>query len=255
VIGAGSVEFALARLHARLARRPSPDAWRGIEHSRDTGPVLDLVRGTTLAALAGPLAAAPDLHSLDRAAREAWHSLLDDAANWMPPAWAPAISWCGAIDRIPPLQHLAAAREPPAWMAQEADLAPIAQAAPEARRGALRAGPLAPFARAWPDASRLAAAWLDEWRRRVPRRALDDTPLAEFAGLVTGHFIRLGSDSSPATARRYEGFEAALAKCLRRHPIEPAAVFAWLALGGLDIRRLRGELARRIALPLARPVP
>jgi hypothetical protein len=84
VIRAGSLEFALARLHARLSRRPALAAWSGIEQARGVAPVLDLVRGTTLAPLAGPRAAAPDLHALDRVAREAWRDLLAETRRWMP---------------------------------------------------------------------------------------------------------------------------------------------------------------------------
>ena len=255
MILAGSLEFALARVHARLSRRPSTAAWHGIERSRETGPVLDLVRGTTLAPLAAPLAAAPDLHALDRASREAWRQLLAEAARWMPREWDAAVSWCGTLACIPALEHLAGGGEAPAWMMEEPDLAPVARAAPEGRRAALASGPLAPFARAWPERSRLAAAWLDEWRLRLPPGALEATPLAALARLVAGHLAGLADPRSPDPARRDEAFEGALTRSLRRHPLDPAAPFAWLALGATDIRRLRGEMARRIALPLARPVP
>jgi hypothetical protein len=255
VIRAGSLEFALARAHARLSRRPAPAAWLGIERSRETGPVLELVRGTTLAPLAGPLAGAPDLHALDRVSRQAWRDLLADAARWMSAEWESAIAWCGILPFVPALAHLAGGGEVPAWLAQEPELASLAKAAPEDRRAALTAGALAPFARAWPDRSRLAAAWRDEWLRRVPHGELDETPLAELARLVAEHFARIADPSAPDSKRREEAFEAVLVRRLRRHPLEPAAVFAWLALGALDIGRLRGEMARRIALPLARPVP
>jgi len=255
VIRAGSLEFALARVHARLPRRPSPAAWRGIERSRETGPVLDLVRGTTLAALAPPLAAAPDLHALDRASRAAWRDLVAETARWMPPEWEPALSWCGTLACIPPLEHLARGADAPSWMAEETDLAPVARAAAEDRRAALAAGVLAPFARDWGERSRIAAAWAREWRSRLPRRALEATPLAGLARSVGGHLARLANPRAPDSPRRDEAFEGELVRCLRRHPLDPAAAFAWLALGALDLARLRGEMARRIALPLARPVP
>jgi len=255
VILAGSLEYALSRLHARLSRRLDPAAWSGIERSRETGPVLDLVRGTNLASLAGPLAAVPDLHGLDRACRDAWRALLGDACRWMPASWYPAIAWCGALACLPALGHLAGGEAVPAWMASDPDLAAVAKASPEERRAVLAQGPLAPFAAAWPDRSRLGTAWLVEWRRRLPRGEFAGTALEEFTGLVAGHLARLADPQVPASARHDEAFDAAVTRRLRRHPLEPTAVFAWLALGALDIQRLRGEMARRIALPLARPVP
>lgn len=255
MIRAGSLEFALARVHARLSRRPSPAAWRGIERSRETGPVLDLVRGTTLAALAPPLAAAPDLHALDRASRAAWRDLVAETARWMPPEWEPALSWCATLACVPALEHLARAGEAPAWMGDEPDLAPVARAAPQDRRAVLSAGVLAPFARAWDERSRIASAWAGEWRSRLPRGALGAKPLAGLARSIGGHLARLADPRVPDSPRRDEAFEGELVRCLRRHPLDPAAAFAWLALGALDLARLRGEMARRIALPLARPVP
>lgn len=252
MIRAGSLEFALARLHARLARRPPAAAWRGIARSRETIPVLDLIRGTTLAPLAAPLAAAPDLHALDRVARDSWRAMLDETRRWMPPEWDRAIAWCGSLACVPALAHLALAGRAPAWMATDPDLAPVARVSPEERAAAIAAGPLAPFAPAWPEPGRLPGAWLAEWRRRVPRGEMAGTPLAELTALVAAHLAALADPG--ALARGDEAFDEALTRRLRRHPLEPAAVFAWLALGALDIRRLRGEMARRIALPLARPV-
>jgi hypothetical protein len=107
VIAAGSFEFALARMHARLARRLGPAAWAGIEQARAIAPILELVRGSTLVEVAKPFAAARDLHALDRAARKAWAATITEAAAWMPPAFAPALMWCRVLAHMPALVHLA----------------------------------------------------------------------------------------------------------------------------------------------------
>ena len=48
------------------------------------------------------------------------------------------------------------------------------------------------------------------------------------------------------------GFEQRLLAFFRRHPVQPSAAFAWLALAALDLERLRGEIERRLAFPEAR---
>ncbi len=93
---AGSIEFALARMQARLSRRPSAAAWAAIEEARSVAPVLDAARHTTLAPLVAALPGAPDLAAVDRAARAAWSLAVREAAAWMPPRWRAAIAWCDA---------------------------------------------------------------------------------------------------------------------------------------------------------------
>jgi hypothetical protein len=94
VNGAGSLEYALARMHARLSRRPSAAAWAAIEEARDIAPVLDAARQTTLGPLVLALPPEPDLVAVDGAARDAWSRTVAQAAAWMPGEWRPAIAWC-----------------------------------------------------------------------------------------------------------------------------------------------------------------
>lgn len=91
---AGSLEFALARMQARLARRPSEAAWAAVLEARGLAPVLDAARNTTLGPLVAALPPAPGLRDVDHAARAAWTRTVREAAAWMPPAWKRAILWC-----------------------------------------------------------------------------------------------------------------------------------------------------------------
>jgi hypothetical protein len=255
VIGAGSLEFALARMHARLGRRPQEAAWRAIEQARGVEPVTALIVGTTLAELAKALLVAPDLHALDRAAHAAWRGAVADTAAWMPPEYAGAIDWCAPLPLMPALGYLALGMPPPLWMRAHPELGALAAAAPAERSGLLGAIGLAPLAAVWAQPTEFVAAWILEWRRRLPRDARGDTPLAELAGFIVAHFAALGRVEPHRSTPLGEQLERGLLQRIRRHALDPVAAFAWLALTAFDIRRLRGELARRIGLPDARPVP
>jgi hypothetical protein len=90
-----------------------------------------------------------------------------------------------------------------------------------------------------------------EWRRRWPS-AGGDPGLEEVARHVRAHLasFRIALPHEAQALRR--GFEARLLALFRRHPVQPASAFAWLAVAALDLERMRGEIERRIAFPEAR---
>jgi len=116
-----------------------------------------------------------------------------------------------------------------------------------ARRAALARGPWSPLAAAAPDD--IATAWGDEWQRRCPRHAFADGTLAGLAALLraqAGAFVQAGAGSGRALR---EQLRERLRPWLRGAMLEPAGVFAQLALTALDLERLRGELLRRAWFP------
>lgn len=99
MIRAGSLEYAFARLQARLSRRPSEGAWAAIEEARTLAPILDAARATSLEPMLQALPPEADLPAVDRAARAAWSRTVAEVASWMPPEWARAIAWCDSAPR------------------------------------------------------------------------------------------------------------------------------------------------------------
>lgn len=89
------------------------------------------------------------------------------------------------------------------------------------------------------------------WRRRWPAGS-DEPGLEELAKLFADHLARFRIALPHEASALRRGFEARLLALMRRHPVQAAAAFAWLALAALDLERLRGEIERRIAFPAAR---
>lgn len=89
------------------------------------------------------------------------------------------------------------------------------------------------------------------WRARWPD-GTDDPGLAQLAMRVSDHLARFRIALPHEAGALRRGFEEGLLAFFRRHPVEPSAAFAWLALAALDLERLRGEIERRLAFPEAR---
>ena len=208
MILAGSLEFALARMQARLSRRPSQGGWAAIEEARTIAPILDAARETSLGLLVKGLPPNPDLPDVDRAARLAWSAAVAEAASWMPAQWMPAIAWCDSV----------------------------------------RAGEGA----AAPHPTLLPSLGHPGWRRHWPQQAHRDPALAALTQLFTRHLARFRLAAPHEAAGLRRDFHDRLFAIIRHHPMQPVAAFAWLAIAALDLERLRGELARRIAFPGAR---
>ena len=207
MIAAGSLEYASARLQARLSRRPSEGTWAAIEEARGVVPILDAARGTSLERLLQLLPPQADLPAVDLAARTAWSRTVAEIASWMPPEWGPALAWCD--------------------------------------------GTAGPAPRGAPNPTLLPSLGSPDWRKRWPEGE-DDPGLMELAQLVAGHLARFRIALPHEAHALRRGFEERLLALFRRHPVQAAAAFAWLALAALDLERLRGEIERRIAFPAAR---
>lgn len=254
MIAAGSLEFALPRMQARLGRRPPDDAWRAIEHSRDIAPILDLARETSLEAVVAQLPAPCDLHTVDLAIREGWRRAVAEAMAWMPEDFSAALAWCRLLPLLPAVAHLAHGEEPRAWMRADPDLADVCAAPPDQRASTVARSVLAPLLRSWHAPENFAQAWTAEWKRLLPRTALEGTALAGLVRDVGRHLARFHAAAAHEAPALRRDLETRLLACFRRHPLEPAAAFAWLGLTALDLERLRGELARRLAFPHSRLV-
>lgn len=252
MIGAGSFEYALPRMRSRFARRPSAGTWAAIEQARAIAPIIEALKDTTLAPLVHVLPAAPDLHTVDHASRAAWNLALAEAAAWSPPAWAAAIKWCAVLPRLPALALLARGREPAPWMAGDPDLTKLCDVPVQELAGALAGTWFAPLAHGMADPERLHDLWQQHWLRLRPGHAGDPGPLMTLARLLGTHFRVFPGTLPHQASQLRRQLEARLVALFRHQPLDPAAVFSWVALTALDLERGRGELARRLAFPAAR---
>lgn len=246
MIDCGSLEYAHARIGARHGARLREADWQRIEVLRDLGPLLELVRATSLGPWLAGIDASSDAHRVEAALRQRWRAIVAEVAGWMPTRWRPAVLWWATIPDLAPLQHLARGDPPAAWLRDDETWADLRTATPEARAGRLAEGTLAPLAVAWTTPQGLADAWYAEWRRRWPDRTGADDMLAPLERAWRVHAARFADATAGEGWLLRASLRAVLGQLLRRAVLQPAAAFVHLALCGIDLERLRGELLRRI---------
>lgn len=244
-----SMEYAQARMQARLGARPGAVLWRELDGIRDLGAYLDAARGTPLRRWIAGVDAGGNLHQIDMRLRERYRDHVREVARWMPQAWWPAVLWLLQLIDLPALVHLLSGRAPFSWMFKEPGLRVLI------KDGGGQGDAAVPvFLRSErnrrqghaPDLDRARSAWLAEWERRWP--AGDEETMLAMKRIVAAFSLhlerfRLGGmrDSWRLRAR----LEHELRILFRRFALRPEACFAYLGLIALDLERLRAQLVRR----------
>lgn len=257
--GGVSIEYAHARLSARLGQRPDERLWQQLRARRRVAALLDAVRNSPAAPYVSGIdpRATPD--GIEMAFRQQFRLRVDEAALWAPDAWVDAVRWTKPLIDLPALVHLATQPALPPWMRVDPELAPyVAPSLPE-RHAALAAGPLAPIASLFAEAQDTAAqphaakrlhpilaAWEGHWRSLWPAMSAEERAnLDAFVRLLARHEGDFGALAVDEAATARLALAARLSGLMRRAAAQPAALFAWLALLALDLEHLRAEFVTR----------
>lgn len=267
-----TLDYAYARVAARIAQRPDERLWLQLRSARSVPALLEAVRTSSAAATVSGIPLTGDAEVIEQAFRQQLRSRIDDVASWSPDAWQMAVRYTRHLVDLPAIAHLLSDEAPPRWMAGDAVLSGYVHALRTDRRAALLAGPLAPIARAIEDEAparatteplarvlrrvragptihRAIAAWESEWRALWPRVAGDvAAALDEVARVARRHVLTFGALLPDDTAAARQGLATRLIAQLHRAAAQPAALFAYLALFALDVERLRGEFVVRARL-------
>lgn len=250
MIECGSLEYAQARLQARHGQRLDEPGWHRIEVMRDFAPMLELARGTALRPWLVGITAETGAREIETRLRGHWRACVAELQGWMPAPWQPAVAWCAELPELAPLQHLARGGALAPWMEEVPALQSLAQARPAARAGLLQAGPWAALARAWSAPEAIGAAWLAEWRARLPHADEDGRDmLAQVVRTLTDHADGFAAAPAPQGWLLRAALQGRLALLLRRAALQPATAFIHIALCALELERLRAELLRRVLFP------
>jgi hypothetical protein len=266
--------YAQVRLQARYGQLPDQAVWQRLEGitalshllqtARTTGLrtwLLTIASGTRWDARSAPTGTAPlnigvhsDSHAMEKSLRQQLRQHIEEVARWLPPPWRPAVRWCGLLPDLPALHHLLSGSDAPAWLRDDERLKPYAHDLQALRLQALRDSPYAPLLAGGNGSVDLAAVWAAHWRTLWPKEAsaADRAALTELGRLFDNHYAALRSDLARDGMRARDHLDQRLRSGFRRHPHQAAAAFYYLALTGLSLERLRGQLTRLILFPLER---
>lgn len=219
----GDLDYALARLAARRARRPGPATWRALESLRAFAPALAAARNGGLVHWLDGIDARSDPHRIEAALRAAWRAEVAALARWLPARWQPALAACADWIDLPRLRAIGAAE------GADKDLARLHASLPGGHRD--------------PD-----AAWQALLLARLCEAgAVSDPAFARLARALTLHRERFAvlppGNGWPLRA----DLDDWLLGFLHTAPPGPATAFAWVALQALEIERVRGVLLPRAA--------
>lgn len=253
MVDADAIEYAQARLQARFGARPDAAAWRRIEAIRELPALFEAARSTAFRPLVAGLAPGHGVHDLEAGLRARWRELAAEVTSWLPGAWQRAADWFARIPDLPVIDHLLRGGVAHAWMRTDPVFGALAEAEPAARRRVLAEGALAELAQGLaPDMAptALAEAWIAALRARLPDAAGDEAMHLDALGrALAAHRHAIVTAHAGEAVLMRQALNARLEILFRRAALTPAAGFAFLALAALDFLRLRGEVARRAALP------
>jgi hypothetical protein len=244
----GSLEYAQARLHARLGRRPGEGDWRRIEVLRELPATIEALRRSALGEWVAGLGERPDAHDVEAVLRAHWRRRVEEVASWVAPEWSEALRWAGWLPELPVLDHLARGGRAFDWMDRDPVYRDLRGRGPESWPPGSPAAQLRPLGPAWTDPDALPAVWFAHWRALLPASAAGTMleSLAQTLRAHVGEFIAAQAGDGLPLRR---ALAARLMFLLRRSALDPVQPFVFLALWALDLERLRGELVRRAAFP------
>jgi hypothetical protein len=241
----GELEYACARIGARMGERPNEAAWRSIAGIRGFAGFLDAARAPPFRRWTSGIAADAEPHGVEAALLGHWRALVDEVRTWMPEQWHGAIAWAGALVDLPVAQYLARGGNPLPWMRDDPAFRDSSRSG-----GPPTAGPLGPLAHTWTNPEGFLRAWTNEWSHRLPQRhGAERSAIADCARVLVSARAASGDSSSSDGTLARRALVVRLSSLYRRATLDPAAAFVFLALSALDMERLRGELLRRAIFP------
>ncbi|MBI4291938.1 MAG: hypothetical protein HY661_10700 [Betaproteobacteria bacterium] len=245
------MDYAQARLQAQFGERPDESVWQKLEAAPEPSVALEIARSSGLRRWVAGITPHADSHAIEIALRAGWRECVSEIATWMPGRWQPALLWTRGLVDLPALWHLGRGGAPLPWVLRDPVLQVYARADPKTLEVMLREACGASLGSAREDAggtvlpdsacpSHILQAWLDEWRRRWPRRS-DTASLEDLARLFDAAMKQPAAMGRNDLARK-------LRSLFRRSVLHPVAAFIYIAFVTLDIERLRaGLLKHRLA--------
>lgn len=267
-----TLEYAHARLSARMAQRPDERLWQRARSARSVAALLEAVRSSAASATVTGIPASGEADAIELAFRQQLRTRINDVAAWSPEDWRASVAYTRHLLDLPALVQLLSEEPPPRWITSDPELAPYAAPTLAGRQAALAVGPLAPIAaamrstseepgraepmahalrrlRAGQVAHRALAVWERQWRTHWPRACTEFVDgLNRLVDVVRIHLLRFGSVAVDDAAAARQALSTRLASTVHRAAAQPVALFAYLALFALDIERLRGEFVIRARL-------
>ena len=264
------IEYGCARVAARLSQRPDDRLWHRLQSARSVPALLEAIRATDVAAAVSGVPLAGDADAIELAFRQQLRTRVDEVASWAPDDWRGPVLAVRQLVDLPAVVALAGEEAPPKWMVDDPVLAPWTGGNRAARRAALLQGPWGPLiatldappsttpkprVRKQPASAgpaplhRAVDAWTEGWIATWPRRPeAAAQALMQLTQSLRRHLQQFAALAVERAGAARQDLATWLAARVHRLGVQPATLFAYLALSALDLERLRGEFVLRARL-------
>lgn len=227
---------------ARLGARPRPADWARLQAITDAASYLDAARRTPVITLTEGLARDQSIHAMEAALRQQWRSVVDQVARWQVADDRRMIDWLALLPLLPAIDHLAEGGAASPWMEADAYLAPFLEASEGKTDAAERE--LAVFRPAFAGKDTALGCWLGHWKEQWPSSPEERK---NFEQLISAVLAK--TDQARTALPNPDNSDRIFMGVLRKNPQSLVASVAYLGLVANDLRRLRGQVAVRLALP------
>lgn len=237
--------YVRGRLGARFGARPGVADWARLQAVRDAVSFVDAAKRSPVTMFMDGLTPGQPIHTVEAVLRGRWRDAVHQVAKWHAPKDRAAIAWMSPLADLPVIAHLANEGAVLDWMEADTSFGPYVAAA-AGDPDALAADPeTAVFAPAFSGTDTAWACWLAHWRMLWPSAPVDCAALDSLVCDVTD----AGRDNDDFALPDPDTLDRVFETAYRKQVRNLASSIAWLGMTANDLRRLRGQIATRLALP------
>lgn len=221
--------------------------WARLQAVRDAVSFVDAAKRSPVGALMENLSPGLPIHAVEAALRGHWRDAVGQVAKWHRGNDRAAISWMSLLADLPAIAYLASRGAVLDWMVVDRSLAPYVAAA-SGEADALSPGPdTAVFAPAFSGAATVWECWLARWKSLWPPERRERAAIGRLVRNVTD--MATGQGDGAFAMPGPDALDRVFEVAYRKHPRSLVASIAWLGMTANDLRRLRGQVVARLALP------
>ncbi|MCG6858611.1 MAG: hypothetical protein LJE67_11160 [Salaquimonas sp.] len=243
----GRLAYAHGHLGARMGARPASADWARLQAITDAHSFVEAARRTRIAPFMGGITPSQPIHTIEALLRERWREEVRQVSRWYEHADRSAVEWLSWLAELPAIAYLTAANPVTEWMETDSTLAPFVAAAAGDKDALSNRSGLTAFARAFSGEEIAQICWLDHWRALWPKAKAERISLERLLAKIAE--LSGGRDLAAIALPTPDVLDQVFEKAFRANPKSLTAGVAYLGLVADDLRRLRGQIAVRLALP------
>lgn len=246
MIGWSPFAYVQARVQARYARLLSEGEWQRLAAVRSYSAYLQETRATQLRPWVAGISEASDAHEIERNLRQQFRITVEEVQGWAPEPWQAAVGWLLWLTDLPLLGHLLADGVAPIGTERDPHLRGWLDGSGRLRRPAVEAAGGGDLLIPVPLGQGLGEVWLRAWRERwgsCERSCLRN--LLQLSDQLRTYRAHLTPVTTEAARDERRALRDRLRHLFHRSVLQPAGLFAYLALVAIDLERLRGALVTR----------